>query len=195
MWVHEGFTTYSENLFVDYHYGKKAASEYVIGTRRGIRNAKPIIGPYNVNKGGSGDMYSKGANLLHTLRQVANNDMKWRNILRGLNEDFYHKTVTTHEIENYISKKMKMNLKPFFDQYLRDIRIPVLEYKLVEGKMHYRWDNVVNDFNMPIDVIVTDHVLGLKNKMRIYPSQKWKSKKIKGSIEIDNNYYVTFEKV
>ena len=83
-----------------------------------------------------------------------------------------------------------MNLKPFFDQYLRDIRIPELEYKLVDGKIHYRWNNVVNDFNMPIDIIVTDHVLGLQNKLRIYPTQKWKSKKIRGSIEIDNNYYI-----
>ena len=190
MWVHEGFTTYSENLFVDYHFGKKASSEYVIGTRRGIRNQKPIIGPYNVNKGGSGDMYSKGANLLHTLRQLANNDLQWRNILRGLNKDFYHKTVTTQEIENYISKKMKMNLKPFFDQYLRDIRIPVLEHKLEDGKMFFKWNNVVEDFDMPIDIIVTDHVAGEQSKSRIYPTLKWKSKKLKGTIEIDNNYYV-----
>ena len=190
MWVHEGFTTYSENLFVDYHFGKKASSEYVIGTRRGIGNKKPIIGPYNVNKGGSGDMYSKGANLLHTLRQVAGNDKVWRNILRGLNKDFYHKTVTTYEIENYISKKMKINLKPFFNQYLRDIRIPVLEHYLIDGKMSFRWNNVVKDFKMPIDLIVTDHIAGNQEKIRIHPTQKWKSKKIKGSIEIDNNYYV-----
>ena len=190
MWVHEGFTTYSENLFVDYHFGKKASSEYVIGTRRGIVNKKPIIGPYNVNKGGSGDMYSKGANLLHTLRQVAGNDKVWRNILRGLNKDFYHKTVTTYEIENYISEKMKINLKPFFNQYLRDIRIPVLEHYLIDGKMSFRWNNVVKDFKMPIDLIVTDHIAGNQEKIRIYPTQKWKSKKLKGSIEIDNNYYV-----
>ena len=190
MWVHEGFTTYSENLFVDYHFGKKASSEYVIGTRRGIGNKKPIIGPYNVNKGGSGDMYSKGANLLHTLRQVAGNDKVWRNILRGLNKDFYHKTVTTYEIENYISEKMKINLKPFFNQYLRDIRIPVLEHYLIDGKMSFRWNNVVKDFKMPIDLIVTDHIAGNQEKIRIYPTQKWKSKKLKGSIEIDNNYYV-----
>jgi aminopeptidase N len=190
MWVHEGFTTYSENLFIDYHYGKKAASEYVIGTRRGIRNEKPLIGPYNVNKGGSSDMYSKGANLLHTLRHVINDDEKWRNVLRGLNRDFYHKTVTTTEIENYISKKINVNLKPFFDQYLRDIRIPVLEYKIVDGKILYKWDNVIEDFQMPIDLIATDYVLGTQKKIRIHPTQKWKSKKIKGSIEIDNNYYV-----
>ncbi|MDB4097889.1 M1 family metallopeptidase [Flavobacteriaceae bacterium] len=190
MWVHEGFTTYSENLFVDYHFGKKASSEYVIGTRRGIGNKKPIIGPYNVNKGGSGDMYSKGANLLHTLRQVAGNDKVWRNVLRGLNKDFYHKTVTTYEIENYISEKMKINLKPFFNQYLRDIRIPVLEHNLIDGKMSFRWNNVVEGFKMPIDLIVTDHIAGNEEKIRIFPTQKWKSKKLKGSIEIDKNYYV-----
>ena len=190
MWVHEGFTTYSENLFVDYHFGKKASSEYVIGTRRGIGNKKPIIGPYNVNKGGSGDMYSKGANLLHTLRQVAGNDKVWRNILRGLNKDFYHKTVTTYEIENYISEKMKINLNPFFNQYLRDIRIPVLEHNLIDGKMSYRWNNVVEGFKMPIDLIVTDHIAGNEEKIRIFPTQKWKYKKLKGSIEIDKNYYV-----
>ena len=190
MWVHEGFTTYSENLFVDYHFGKKASSEYVIGTRRGIGNKKPIIGPYNVNKGGSGDMYSKGANLLHTLRQVAGNDKVWRNVLRGLNKDFYHKTVTTYEIENYISEKMKINLKPFFNQYLRDIRIPVLEHNLIDGKMSFRWNNVIEGFKMPIDLIVTDHIAVNEEKIRIFPTQKWKSKKLKGSIEIDKNYYV-----
>jgi len=194
MWVHEGFTTYSENLFVDYHFGKKASSEYVIGTRRGIGNKKPIIGPYNVNKGGSGDMYSKGANLLHTLRQVAGNDKVWRNILRGLNKDFYHKTVTTYEIENYISEKMKINLNPFFNQYLRDIRIPVLEHNLIDGKMSYRWNNVVEGFKMPIDLIVTDHIAGNEEKIRIFPTQKWKSKKLKGSVKIDINYYVDSKK-
>lgn len=195
MWVHEGFTTYSENLFVDYHFGKKASSEYVIGTRRGIGNKKPIIGPYNVNKGGSGDMYSKGANLLHTLRQVAGNDKVWRNILRGLNKDFYHKTVTTYEIENYISEKMKINLNPFFNQYLRDIRIPVLEHNLIDGKMSYRWNNVVEGFKMPIDLIVTDQIAGNEEKIRIFPTQKWKSKKLKGSVKIDINYYVDSKKI
>ena len=74
MWVHEGFTCYSENLYVDYFFGKDASAEYVIGTRRGISNKKPIIGQYDVNREGSGDMYSKGANLLHTIRQLTNND-------------------------------------------------------------------------------------------------------------------------
>jgi len=95
MWIHEGFTAYSENLFLDYHYGKQASSEYVIGTRARIANDAPIIGTYNVNSAGSSDMYYKGANIIHMLRQFVNDDEKWRQILRGMNETFYHQTVTT----------------------------------------------------------------------------------------------------
>ena len=103
MWVHESFTTYSENLYLDYHYGKEASSDYVIGTRFSISNKSPMIGPYGVNRRGS-DIYTKGANVLHTLRQIANDDEKWRMILRGLNKKFYHQTVESKQIEDYISE-------------------------------------------------------------------------------------------
>tara|TARA_B100001094_G_scaffold100373_1_gene96494 strand:+ start:396 stop:2039 length:1644 start_codon:yes stop_codon:yes gene_type:complete len=184
MWIHEGFTTYSENLFLDYHFGKKASSEYVIGKRKRIRNAKPIIGPYNVNKSGSGDMYDKGSNLLHTLRQIADDDEKWRQILRGLNRDFYHQTVSTTQIENYISKKMEIDLKPFFNQYLRDTRIPTLEYILKNKVLKFRWINVVDNFEMPIELIVEG------NSKRIFPSKEWKEYYlVSDDFYFDNNYY------
>ena len=188
MWVHEGFTTYSENLFIDYHFGKKASSEYVIGTRRGILNVKPIIGPYGVNKGGSRDMYPKGANLLHTLRQIADDDEKWRQILRGLNSEFYHQTVSTSQIENYISEKMDIDLNSFFNQYLRDVRIPLLEYILVEKVLKFRWSNVVDNFQMPLDIFV-----GNKN-IRIFPSKEWKDLTIDSNdVDFDKNYYIDFK--
>ena len=188
MWVHEGFTTYSENLFIDYHFGKKASSEYVIGTRRGISNLKPIIGPYGVNKGGSRDMYPKGANLLHTLRQIADDDEKWRQILRGLNSEFYHQTVSTSQIENYISEKMDIDLNSFFNQYLRDVRIPLLEYILVEKVLKFRWSNVVDNFQMPLDIFV-----GNKN-IRIFPSKEWKDLTIDSNdVDFDKNYYIDFK--
>ena len=184
MWIHESFTTYSENLFLDFHFGKKASSEYVIGKRKRIRNIKPIIGTYNVNKSGSGDMYDKGSNILHTLRQITNDDEKWRQVLRGLNKEFYHQTVTTNQVENYISKKMKMDLKPFFDQYLRDVRIPVLEHYMDNEKLFFKWNNVIDGFNMPLKIILKSG-----NKI-IYPTKQWKSIEIKDSFKIDNNYYV-----
>ncbi len=114
MWIHESFAAYSENLFVDYFWGKKAGAEYCRGTRLNISNDRPIIGVYNVNNMGSGDMYSKGANMLHTLRQIVDNDEKWRQILRGLNKEFYHKTVTSEQIENYISERNRTGFETFF---------------------------------------------------------------------------------
>ena len=190
MWIHEGFTTYSENLFVDYHFGSKASSEYVIGSRRNIRNNKPIIGPYNVNKSGSGDMYAKGANLLHTLRQLANDDDLWRNILRGLNKEFFQQTVNTQQIENYISEKMKMNLTPFFNQYLRDTRIPTLLYKYESNNLSFKWDNVVDDFTMPVEII-------LDGKTQwIYPTKSWKKIELtQNKFKVDPNYYILSKEV
>jgi len=185
MWVHEGFTCYSENLYVDYHFGKQASADYVIGTRRGIGNRKPIIGHYNVNKGGSGDMYAKGANLLHTLRQIAKDDQIWRQILRGLNKEFYHQTVTSKQIEDYISENIGFDLTFVFDQYLRDIRIPILEYSIMNNVLKYRWANTIDGFNMPIEVSIDN------NKQWLYPENSWKEAAIKQEfIEIDKDYYV-----
>ena len=190
MWIHEGFTCYSENLYLDYFFGVEAASEYVIGTRRGISNKKPIIGQYDVNREGSSDMYSKGANLLHTIRQIVNDDELWRETLRGLNKEFYHKTVTTDEIEKYISKTVNYDLSSVFDQYLRDIRIPTLEYKIEDNRMFYRWTNVIDGFNMPIEIKINN-----KSKL-IYPSEKFDFLKLKeNSIEFDEDYYILIKEL
>ncbi len=164
LWVHEGFTAYSESLYLDYHYGKQAASEYVIGTRRGIRNDRPLIGNYNVNHEGSSDMYYKGANLLHTLRTLIVDDSKWRDVLRGMNQKFYHKTVTTQEIEQFIDNQVEHDLRPVFDQYLRHVQIPVLELRFRESGLFYNWSNTIPDFEMPIDILLDG------KKTRIFPT-------------------------
>tara|TARA_B100001758_G_scaffold230266_1_gene225779 strand:+ start:34 stop:1689 length:1656 start_codon:yes stop_codon:yes gene_type:complete len=185
MWIHEGFTCYSENLYVDYFFGKEASAEYVIGTRRGISNRKPIIGQYDINREGSGDMYSKGANLLHTIRQLAKDDEVWRQTLRGLNKEFYHSTVTTVDIEEYISENIGMDLSKVFDQYLRDYRVPVFEYEINNGELNYRWSNVIDGFNMPVEVNIDG-----KSKL-LYPSEKFKKHPIKNLfINVDDDYYV-----
>jgi len=190
MWIHEGFTAYSENLFLDYYYGTKAASEYVIGTRSSILNDKPIIGNYDVNSEGSSDMYYKGANMLHTLRQLIEDDNKWRQILRGLNSEFYHQTVSTKQIESYISNESGLNLSAFFNQYLRDTRIPTLEYSLRDNKLSYRWTQIVNGFEMPVEIVVDE------NNMWLYPTKAWQKIDLNSSkIIIDNNYYIKHKKV
>jgi aminopeptidase N len=187
MWVHESFINYSENLYVEYYYGKEAGSEYVLGTRRNIMNDRPITGVYNVNYGGSGDMYYKGGNMLHTLRQIVNDDEKWRSILRGLNKDFYHQVVKGSQIENYMSEKTGMKLKTFFDQYLRDTRIPVLEYYVKGKTLNFRWDNCVKGFNMPVKIYVSGKPLN------IIPTQRFSTVELEAEnavIRADENYYI-----
>ena len=191
MWMHESFTAYSESLFLDYYYGKEASSAYVIGTRRSIRNDRPLIGQYDVNHEGSGDMYYKGANLLHTLRKITNDDEKWREILRGLNSEFYHQTVTTAQIENYIANKMGLELQPVFDQYLRDVRIPVLEYALIKKKMHYRWTNVVDGFEMPIQILIDGEKKWITPTTTI---QKLKLPSKESEFDIIEDFYVDYKK-
>nr|WP_315163616.1 M1 family metallopeptidase [uncultured Flavobacterium sp.] len=187
MWIHESFTNYSESLFVEYYYGKEAGFEYVLGTRKGIKNDKPIIGNYNVNNEGSGDMYPKGGNMLHTLRQIVNDDEKWRSILRGLNSTFYHQTVTTKQIEDYLSQQVGIDLSTVFNQYLRDTRIPTLEYFFKDNQVGYRWTNCVLGFNMPVKV-----TLNGKEEL-LQPETEWKSVPViskNSKLEIDKNFYV-----
>ena len=192
MWIHESFTNYSENLFLDYYYGKKASSEYVIGLRKTIGNKTPIIGKYNLNSEGSGDMYNKGGNMLHTLRQLIDNDKKWRSILRKMNETFYHQTVTTAQIENFLSNETGFNLEPFFNQYLRGIKIPTLEYKIENNTLEYRWTNVVSNFKMPLKTILNG-----KEKW-IYPTENWNEIILNSNDHtfiIDENFYVFNKKI
>jgi hypothetical protein len=176
-------------LFVGYFWGKKAGAAYCRGTRLNISNDRPIIGIYDVNYPGSGDMYAKGANMLHTLRQILDNDERWRQILRGLNRKFYHQTVKAEQIENYISEQAGLELQPFFDQYLRDTRIPTFEYALIDGKLRYRWSNCVNGFNMKLKVYINEQMHWLE------PTLEWQNLSIEKpihSVNIDQNFYVAF---
>ncbi|NNC49236.1 MAG: M1 family metallopeptidase [Flaviramulus sp.] len=192
LWIHEGFTAYSENLFLDYYYGKEASADYVIGTRKSIQNDKPIIGVYNVNKEGSSDMYYKGANLLHTLRQLIEDDDKWRKILRKMNLKFYHQTVTSQQIENFLSEETGIDLTAYFNQYLRDIRIPTLEYKIEKKELKYRWINIVDNFDMPIQVIIDE------KEQWLFPNAEWKTMTVesnKTTLTVDRDYYVNAKQI
>lgn len=192
MWVHEGFTCYSETLFTEYHFGKEAATAYVTGLRKNIQNDRPVIGQYGVNAEGSSDMYYKGANMLHTIRQVIDNDVLFREILRGLNKDYYHQTVTSAEVEEYINKKSGINFNKVFDQYLRDIRIPVLEYRVKDAQLFYRWTNCVNGFDLPLYIFIDG------KKVKINPlSTQWKKINMKDTASFESipDFYVQYKKI
>ena len=186
MWVHESFIAYSENLFLDYHYGTQASAEYVLGTRANISNDRPITGIRGLNYSGSGDMYCKGANMLHTLRQIIGNDEQWRAILRGLNEEFYHQTVSGDQIEAYIIEKSGLDLHAFFNQYVRDYRLPVLEYAFEGDSLRFRWTQCVREFDMPAPVTIGGVSYTLK------PTRRWQHIDLTvpgNSLVLDKDYY------
>jgi aminopeptidase N len=191
MWVHEGITDYSETLFVDCQYGNKAGDAYTQGLRNSIRNDKPVIGFYGVNQEGSGDMYNKGNNMMHMIRQIIDNDSLFRQILRGLNRDFYHKTVDSKDIEQYISKKSEKDFSKLFDQYLRTTRIPVLEYKMDGRKLSYHWANCIDGFTMPLEI-------GTEKGFWISPKTEWQETDLPlnySMTDVNKNFYITVKKV
>jgi len=193
MWIHESFANYSEGIYTECLDGKQAGAEYIIGSRAGIRNEQPVVGVRGVNNEGSGDMYPKGGNMLHTIRQLVGDDEKWRAILRGAQSAFARKTISGAELQAYISKQAGMDLSKVFEQYLTTIMIPRLEYKLEAGALMYRWSNVVPGFDMPVDVAMPD---APNTWLRIRPTTAWSSMPAgtmqpSGKLTIRPDFYVT----
>lgn len=188
-WIHESFTNYSETLYTGNYFGKKAGDAYCLGTRKNIENKNPIIQYYGVNHGPEGtDEYYKGGNMIHTIREVIHDDELFRKILRGLNQNFYHQTVTAQDIQNYINKISGIDFTPVFNQYLRSVYIPVLEYRFVDRYVFYRWANCNTDFNMPVRVDIS-------GEQWLRPTTEWKKERIpkreNPALQVGNNFYVT----
>lgn len=194
MWVHEGFTTYAESLYVECRQGKEAGARYVIGQRKNVRNDAPIVGRYGVNEEGSSDMYDKGANMLHTIRQIIGDDAKWRVILRGLNSTFGRQTVTGRQVQEYINRQSGIDFDRVFEQYLTTTKIPVLEYRIDGSTLRYRWANVVPGFDMPVKVRISGDAYEF-----LRPSTRWQTLSLPRSgpreFAVDENFYVTVRNV
>ena len=188
MWIHEAFTDYSETLYIESLWGKTDPDKYLQGLRDKIANDKPIIGQYGVRNEGSGDMYYKGANMINTIRTVMDQDEKFRQILRGLNKDFYHQTVTTQQIEKYFSDKSGIDLSSIFNQYLRTVKIPTLEYKQNGKQLTYKWTNVIPNLKLPIR---------LADGQELKPTEQAQTVPLKSdkAVEFNNNYYIQVKQV
>jgi aminopeptidase N len=173
MWIHEGFTQYSEIVYVECKLGYDKAMQYANGLRRNVTNDKPIIGKYGVNKAGSGDMYPKGALLINTLRHVINDDDKWWDIIYEFATEFKYKIIDTETVIDFFNEKSQMYLTPIFNHYLFRTTIPKLELKLINNKLFARWQNVDSEFNMPVDIMYKN------NKIRLNPKYDWVKSNIK----------------
>jgi aminopeptidase N len=194
LWVHESFATYAEGLYTECRLGRTAGSAYLIGLRNGIQNTGPIVGPRGIAGWYNSDMYFKGANVLHTIRQLVDDDARWRGILRGLNTTFRHRLVTGHEIEDYIGREARLDLHRVFDQYFTTTLVPRLDYKVERGTLSYRWTAVVPGFAMPVRVQIPR--LGTR---LLRPTDAWQKLVVPSAdgaaLTLDENFYVTSRNV
>jgi aminopeptidase N len=189
MWVHESFAAYAENLFVECRSGKAAGARYVIGTRAVVLNDRPVVGVFGVQSRGSDDMYYKGANMLHTIRQLVGDDERWRAMLRGMNTTFRHQVVTGRQVREYLGAQAGLDLGRVFAQYLETARIPVLEYSVSDAGLRYRWTNVVPGFDMPVRV-----TLGAAGERLLRPTERWSTEPVRvraADVKVDESFYVT----
>jgi aminopeptidase N len=182
MWIHEGFTCYTESVYVECNYGYEKGQTYVNGLKENVSNNRPIIGKYGVGNEGSGDMYYKGALLLNTIRHIINDDKKWWQILFMYSRTFSHKIIDTETVISYFNNASGINLTPVFNQYLYKVGIPFLEIKRNKKKLEFKWNSEIDNFNMPIDITLDGQ------KIRINPTTKWSKSKFR--LKEDSEYEV-----
>ncbi len=158
MWIHEGFGQYAEAVYLEDLYGKASADKYLNGLKRGVDNKETIVGPYGVNQEGAGDMYSKGALFLNTLRSVIHNDTIWWDIVKSLQQKYARKNISTLDVLTFMNEKSKMDLTAIFHQYLNVASLAKLNVQLKTSEsglnVSYSWDCETKDFDMPITIFV-----------------------------------------
>ena len=173
MWIHEGWTTYLESLYVEYRWGKADAIKYLNGYKPLVYNLRPIVAERGVNAEPTRDQYFKGALMLNTLRSVIDNDEKWWKLIRGFYQQFKYQNILTEDVIAYFNQHSGMNLAPIFNQYLHKAKIPQLEllFSATPGELSYKWNAEEDDFAMPVRVGTPDHW------QIIYPTTRWQSMK------------------
>lgn len=186
MWIHEGFTTYSESVFVECQFGAEKAQLYLNGQKHSVANDRPVIGKYNVNNEGSTDMYYKGAQLLNTLRHVLNDDEKWWKILLNYSETYRHQIIDTPTVISFFNTQFGQDLSPIFDQYLNYRDIPELIVEKNKKEIRFKWKTDIANFKMPV-------VLFYEGKeIRLDATNDWKFFKVKDKkdvVSFDNSQF------
>ena len=186
MWIHEGWTTYLECLYVEYMYGKADGLKYTNGYKAKVQNRRPIVPQRGVNATPPQDMYFKGALFLNTLRSVVDDDKKWFSLIREFYQRYKYQNIMTEDVESFFSRRTGRNLTPVFEQYLRHTALPVLELKFADGSVSYRWKVDEQGFVMPIRV-------GAKGNWQIIqPTTEWQTMKTalaKDQFEVATDLY------
>jgi aminopeptidase N len=173
-WIHEGWGTYLEGVYVECLYGYDDAITYLNGYQSKVANVEPIIGPTGVNHWPTQDQYFKGALFMNTLRHVVDDDDTWWALLREYAEHFKYQNIWTTDVINFFDTRLNTDLRPVFEQYLYHPKLPILQVRSEDDSVSYRWEADVADFAMPLKVRFNGTV------HTIYPTSDWQSESLAG---------------
>jgi aminopeptidase N len=154
MWIHEGWTTYLESLYVEYRWGKADGLKYLNGYKPKVKNDRPIIAEHDINAVAPQDQYFKGTLFINTLRSIVDDDRRWFKLIHDFYQHFKYQNIMTEDVVQYFNQQTGMSLTPVFNQYLRHTAIPTLELKFDESTktVSYRWKVDEAGFAMPVRV-------------------------------------------
>ena len=163
IWIHEGFATYAELMYLEHSCSKEAYFKELNDKLQTIINFWPMVQNYDVNENSfaSNDVYNKGAVMLHCLRCNINNDSMFFNLIRDFNLQYRFKAVTSKDFINFVNRKTGEDYYPFFNKYLYETQLPVLSYQFTREDDHiiltYKWTGVEDGFKMPFCIRTNDN--------------------------------------
>ena len=85
----------------------------------------------------------------------------------------------TKDFFNKVSQKTGEDYWYFAEQYFYSAEQPELEHYQTDNRFYYRWNNVNDNFIMPIDLLVNG------NSLRVSPSKEYKSFEISRHSQIE----------
>jgi aminopeptidase N len=192
MWIHEGWATYLESLYVESLWGRTDALQYLNLLKTKVKNLQPIVSARGVNSTPPEDQYFKGALFINTLRSVVNDDARWWALLHGFYQHFQYQNILTEDVVAYFNQETGMNLTPVFDQYLRHAALPVLDLQRSPEGVRYRWEADAPGFAMPV------MVGGKEHRQMIHPTTTWQTmptSQVKDDFEVATDlFYITVNK-
>ncbi|MGI4827343.1 MAG: M1 family metallopeptidase [Janthinobacterium lividum] len=196
MWIHEGWTTYMETLYVEYRWGRKDALRYTAGLKPKVHNDRPIIPAHAANAEPPEDQYFKGALMLNTLRSVVGDDAKWFADIHDFYQNFKYQTIMTEDVVRWWNARTGLELTPFFNEYLRHAAVPVLEWRFdpVIKQVSYRWKSEEPEFAMPIQVGDPQHWTEIVPSTKTWAVLPWNGTADTFQVATDL-YYVQVERL
>ena len=155
LWIHEGICTFGEALYLREKGGEKAYHDHLQMIKKRISNKTPIIPKRNANSHEvyTGDIYSKGAWLMNSLRYILG-DSAFFAALKDFatNPQYtYQNRVVTDNFIDLIKRHSQSDFSAYIADYLYTTNIPDVRVDSVSQNL-YNVSIPNIDYTLPMDI-------------------------------------------